>query len=155
MPPEIGALEDDGFGEVVSWRWSQGDDPLFITPEAVGLWTEHSDRSVLKTMMGGNEEYTNRLGRWRAEASDEFLRANRRLVESAPGGFATRMRSAPGLPDVADEEVVLCAMQRRLGEHAVGEEIIEDQIRRLRMCATAVATWPAPPTPKLGELWRT
>ena len=128
--------DDDGFVLEGAWKWDQGDSTLFIAAPAVSLWTEHSDRSVLKTwvtMLGGSSDLTKRLGRWQPESSEEYIRSTRRMIEMAQTKVASRMRASPGMPDIADEESVMEALRKRMELHGTTEDIIVSQLGLLRL----------------------
>lgn len=66
----------------VSWQFS--DQCLFTSPDALSLWTEHSERIWLNSVLAALEvprEQRDFLGRWRASSScDEYMRSARIIV---------------------------------------------------------------------------
>lgn len=65
-----------------SWQFS--DQCLFTSPDALSLWTEHSERIWLNSVLAALEvprEQRDFLGRWRASSScDEYMRSARIIV---------------------------------------------------------------------------
>ena len=129
MAPGVSGWEGQGLPEEVP-----DDDPLLL-PVMGRAWTEHSDRNwVLNAAraLGFNKEWTDCLGRWRAGASDEYVRNSRLRVWHMQTTIANAIRQGRGGPDLFDEEAVLDSLREFMTKRGADEDAVRWQTDRLR-----------------------
>lgn len=90
-----------------------GGTPLLLCG-AGGFWTEHSERNAMPSAAAALREgrdVQERLGRWKAGASESYVRTTRLIVERFQSELAQRIRGGEGGPDFLDEESILGEMR--------------------------------------------
>jgi hypothetical protein len=132
---------------VLSWgaeaepgSWARGRPEPAMAPaieveETLGFWTEHSERNWLTSAaaaLGVGQDPRGRLGRWRPESGEEYVRTSRNIVEQVQALVARRIREGRGKSDVLDEGEVLEEMVEYLVEKGVEEERAREQAERFR-----------------------
>lgn len=115
-------------------RDERGNHRHLLLPGVQTLWTEHGDRSTLvnwAARLGMPLEVRNALGRWSPQGSDEYLRTTRSTVLDTQNVLGERLRRAPE-GDPMGEEDTLARLRVHLTEKGFHEELIDEQLRRLR-----------------------
>ena len=120
--------------------------PLLL-PEALGFWTEHSDRCGVDSWLaalGVPRDLRSFVGRWGVkESTDTYVRTSVRITENLQRLAARHAQTSRAHgPDFFGEEHLLCQLASYLREREVPEDAIRAQIARLQ-----VADQSLPPTP--------
>ena len=106
-----------------------------LEPGVGAYWTEHSERNGLPTWAasyGVHSDHIDRLGRWGARMSEQYVRSTRLIVERLQVGLAAKVRDGKGGTDWIDEEQVLHGISGYMTKHGFNDDVIESQIGRLR-----------------------
>mmetsp|Transcript_25222 Transcript_25222/g.40376 ORF Transcript_25222/g.40376 Transcript_25222/m.40376 type:complete len:674 (+) Transcript_25222:59-2080(+) len=127
--------------------------PLLLDGVQV-FWTEHSDRATLPTwaaMIGVSKEDADRLGRWQPSESEAYVRAARTVVLRVQDRVAVRIRTA-GKNDLTGEEELLEKLEEFLTRRGMPDEMIAEQLRRLRFHRTSeILIGVSPPEEQICE----
>ena len=106
-----------------------------LAPGVGAYWTEHSERNGLPTCaasFGVTSDHIDRLGRWGARISEQYVRSTRLIVERLQVGLAAKVRDGKGGTDWIDEEQILHGLSGYMTKHGFNKDVIESQINRLR-----------------------
>jgi len=106
-----------------------------LEAELAGFWSEHGDRAQLiswAACCGFNQSSLDALGRWRAGASDEYIRTSKALVLEAQGVVARTVREGRARKDPVGEETLLESIGFYLKERGLNDDCISAQLRRLQ-----------------------
>ena len=98
--------------------------PLLASDEAIGFWSEHSDRCGLDSWCAAlnfRPSQRNFLGRWGAKgSSDKYVRTALRIIETLQGVAARAARAIHrGGPDYSGEEQTLYGLKVMLREKGI------------------------------------
>ena len=121
--------------QLLSGLKDESGDALLI-PQAVGFWTEHSDRTGLDSWLGALSVGADKrrfVGRWAAKGSeDTYVRTAVRIVENCQRLAAKHAKSEfRGGPDFLGEEETLHQLAVFLRDAGVDEQAIAEQCERL------------------------
>ena len=108
---------------------------LIIEEEAVGFWSEHSERVTMSSWaaaLGVKQEVLKRWGRWRPSVDEEYVKTTRVLVSQAQQEVAERLKESGVIKDLLGEDEILGSLKSRLLERGVKEDRAKDQLKRLR-----------------------
>lgn len=85
----------------------RGDSLLFMGGGS--FWTGHSERNGLPSAaaaLNKGRDVQEQLGRWKAEASEAYIRTTRLVAETSQTAFAMNVRNGAGMKDWLDEEAI-------------------------------------------------
>ena len=108
---------------------------LLLEEEALGFWSEHSERVTMSSWaaaLGVKQEIIKRWGRWRPSVDEEYVKTTRILVSQAQHMVADTLKETGMIRDLLGEDEVMEALRKRLLERAVPEDRVKSQIKRLR-----------------------
>ena len=112
------------------WRIAEG--TLLDSAEAASFWRLHGYRNFLKSAAlaaGEGSDRTTYLGRWKAEASDEYTRTSRQIIIEIQNSVASK---AATTPDFLDESDTLSELEAALLEAGRPEDHVQQQIAKLK-----------------------
>ena len=108
---------------------------LFVTDEAGGFWSEHSERVTMASWAGAvkiRPDIVKRWGRWSPSVDEEYVKTSKILVLEAQGQVADSIKKAGWSKDPVGDEEVLQQLATRLEERGVAEGVVKKQLKRLR-----------------------
>ena len=122
-----------------------GIDPTLVFPEAIGFWSEHSERGTMNTWMqmaGVPPEVRRMVGRWSVSQEEEYLRNLEASVTGAQQKVAQMVQEGPDSSSAfgAFEHQVAGELRRYLELRGVAEETVLKQLE-------AIALPPSQPVP--------
>ena len=115
-------------------RWVLSAEPLLV-PTSGRFWTEHSERNwttSIAAVLEVPESDRRRLGRWRAEASEDYVQTTKAIVHRIQRTAAARIRSTMYRNDFLDEEELLAEFGLHLTARGHSKLVVEGQLDRLR-----------------------
>ena len=131
---DAAAYSQSLFGVLPSPAGAEGPATL-LGPGVGAFWTEHSERNRLPTWAascGVHRDHIDRLGRWGARTSEQYMRSTRLIVERLQTGLAAEIWDGEGGPDWVDEEQIFHELSGYLTKHGFNDDEIQSQIERLR-----------------------
>ena len=105
---------------------------LVSEEEALGFWSEHSERVTMSSWaaaLGIKQEVIKRWGRWRPS---EYVKTTKVLVSQAQRNVAEVLKETGMIKDLLGEDEVMEALKKRLKERSVPDDRVRNQIKRLR-----------------------
>ena len=113
-----------------------GDLEFLIVDDEVGsYWSEHSERVTMASWAGAlkiGQEVIKRWGRWAPSVDEEYVKTTKKMVMDAQAEIAERVKTQGLRQDILGEEEVMRGLEERLRERGVKENVISQQMRRLR-----------------------
>jgi hypothetical protein len=132
--PELAvADDDDGFADTP--ELSSGKVPI-IPFGYSHFWSGHGDRSTVPTWargLGFPKEVADMCGRWRPEASDEYVRNAKAMVLDTQGQIAGKIRAADGR-DIVHEGALLKQLGGYCIERGLDAASLEEMFQRIGRC---------------------
>lgn len=131
---DAAAYSQSLFGVLPSTVGSEGPATL-LEPGVGAFWTEHSERNGLPSWAAScavHSDHIDRLGRWGARMSEQYVRSTRLIVERLQTGLAAKIRESEDGPDWADEEQIFHELSVYMSKHGFNDDVIQGQIGRLR-----------------------
>ena len=108
---------------------------LISEEEALGFWSEHSERVTMSSWaaaLGVKQEIIKRWGRWRPSVDEEYVKTTKVLVAQAQRNVAEVLKETGMIRDLLGEDEVMEALKKRLKERSVPDDRVKNQIKRLR-----------------------
>ena len=114
-----------------SWHPNVG--TLLETAESASFWKLHGFRNFAKSAALAARvpsERTNYLGRWKAEASDEYVRTSKQIILEIQHLIADQASRNPAF---LDEDDTLANLSQSLTEIGLGTDAIPNQLQKRRV----------------------
>lgn len=108
---------------------------IFEEQEAIGFWSEHSERVTMSSWaaaLGVKQEVIKRWGRWRPSVDEEYVKTTRVLVSQAQQQVAETLKESGMIKDLLGEDEIMADLKKRMLERGVTEERARSQLKRLR-----------------------
>ncbi|CAE8669993.1 unnamed protein product [Polarella glacialis] len=119
-------------GDGIELEDNEAQKRMMLATGAQHFWSEHSDRATLPSWaasMGFPNDQCDKLGRWKASESQEYVRTAKTIVTGIQTAVAGRIRSA-GQADVTGEDDLLENLEDFLRIRGAKESLIREQHRK-------------------------
>ena len=137
------------------WASYQHEALPLLVPGAQNFWSGHSKRATLPTWAAAlhfPKDVRDRLGRWRPEDSDEYVRVSRQLILELQADVARQLRTC-GRKDLVFESQVIEDLIQFCSERGTPLVDTTAMVERLISLRSLGNTLPADDPASLSELW--
>ena len=123
-------------------KWRKCEGSLLTSAEAATFWRLHGIRNFVKSAAlaaGETSDRTNYLGRWKAEASDEYVRTSRQIIHEVQDKVAHKLATAPWFLDESGtlQDLASCLQEAGYVDAFVGTQLLSLKVQRQGFDAAA------------------